>query len=113
MNINKKDIIRFNQENHQKGEFSNESSLEYALSLIQQRKAWLKELSCLLRSILVDHVFKDGNKRTALSLAIYYFEEAEKEVDKEKLTRIIWKISKNNITNVNKIMRLLKDAYRY
>ncbi|MBN1377564.1 Fic family protein [Candidatus Woesearchaeota archaeon] len=111
MNINKKDIIKFNQENDQSGEFSNESSLEYALSIIRHKISWLKELSYLLRSILVDHVFEDGNKRTALSLAIYYFEEKQVNIDKEKLTGIIWQISKNNVTNINKIMRLLKDAY--
>ncbi|MFC1697991.1 hypothetical protein ACFL1H_06635, partial [Nanoarchaeota archaeon] len=64
--INKKDIIRINQEIGETGELSNESSLDFALHMIKHKKSWLYELSYLIRSILVDHVFKDGNKRTAL-----------------------------------------------
>ena len=73
--INKKDIISFNIEIGEKGELHNESSLDFALGIIKTRKSWLYELSYLARSLLVDHAFTDGNKRTALALVLTYFDD--------------------------------------
>ena len=70
MLINKKDMVGANQEIGCNGEFSNESSLDFALSIVKQKKSWLYELSYLVRSLLVDHIFQDGNKRTAASTII-------------------------------------------
>ena len=76
--LTKKDIIAFNQEIGELGEFNNESSLDFALSLAKTKKNWLYELSYLARSLSVDHVFRDGNKRTCLLTIIFYFEENKK-----------------------------------
>ena len=64
MLINKKDIIGVNKEIGCNGEFSNESSLEFALSIVKQKKSWLFELCYIVRSLLVDHVFQAPNGRT-------------------------------------------------
>lgn len=103
----KKDVISFNQEIGESGELHNESSLDFALQLAKVKHNWMYEASYLLRSLLTDHVFRDGNKRTALLVAIYYIEENGKECDKEKLVQLMRRIAKNHITHPVKIARLL------
>ncbi|MBD3313273.1 hypothetical protein GF345_02425 [Candidatus Woesearchaeota archaeon] len=110
MNINKKDIIAINMEIGETGAFNNESSLEFALHLIKHKKSWLYELSYLVRSLLVDHAFRDGNKRTALALVLLYFEDKGFKYDKDSIVRIIYSISKKNITDINKIARMIKNG---
>ena|SRR3989338_5345446 len=111
--INKKDIVGINQQIGESGEFHNEGSLDFALSIIKQKKSWLYELSYLVRSILVDHVFKDGNKRTAMILAATYLQDKKLEYDKERIERVFWKIPKKNITDINRIARLIKSVIIY
>ena len=108
--ITKKDIIRFNQEIKETGEFNNESSLDFAIDIVHQNKSWLYELSYLVRSLLVDHVFRDENKRTTLLLIIIYFGYNNIKFDREKLPSMIKKIAKNNIININKIMRTIYNV---
>lgn len=108
--INKKDIIRINQEVGETGNIQNESNLEYALSIIKHKKSWLYELAYITRSLLIDHAFTDGNKRTALALILTYFKDKDQKYEKEKIAKIILQISKKNIRDINKIMRLIKSA---
>ena len=108
--LTKKDIIAFNQEIGELGDFNNESSLDFALSIVKTKKNWIYELSYLARSLLVDHVFQDGNKRTCLCVMIYYLETNGKIVDKDRLVHTIKKIAKNNITNPLLIGRLIYHA---
>ncbi|MBW2990085.1 Fic family protein [Candidatus Woesearchaeota archaeon] len=110
--INKKDIVRVNQEIGETGRFHNESSMEYALSMIKHKKSWLYELAYIARSLLTDHAFIDGNKRTALAIILTYFEGKE-EYDKEMIAKIILQISKKQEKDVNKIMRMIKSAILY
>ncbi|MBW2975325.1 Fic family protein [Candidatus Woesearchaeota archaeon] len=111
--VNKKDLIRINQEIGENGNFHNENTLDFALSLIKAKKSWLYELSYLVRSLLVDHVFEDGNKRTAMILTATYLKDKNIEYDKDRLIRLFWNISKKNITDINKIMRLIKSVIIY
>ncbi|MCX6706888.1 MAG: hypothetical protein NT001_01985 [Candidatus Woesearchaeota archaeon] len=110
MNINKKDIIAINMEVGESGELQNPSSLEFALSIIKHQKSWLYELSYLARSMLVDHAFIDGNKRTSLALILLYFDDNDVECDKQRIVKAIHKISKQNFKDINKIMRLIKNG---
>lgn len=105
--LTKKDVVAFNQEIGESGEFHNESSLDFALQAAKVKRNWVYEASYLLRSLLTDHVFRDGNKRTALLVAIYYIEENGQESDKEKLVQLMKYIAKNRITHPVKIARLL------
>lgn len=105
--LTKKDVIAFNQEIGESGELHNESSLDFALQLVKVKRNWVYEASYLLRSLLTDHVFRDGNKRTALLVALYYLQENGKECDKEKLVQLMRQIAKNHITDPVKIARLL------
>ncbi|MBN2454375.1 Fic family protein [Candidatus Woesearchaeota archaeon] len=108
--INIKDIIRMNQDVGATGDFSNKSSFEYALSIVKERKSWLHELSFLVRSLLVDHAFRDGNKRTALAIILVYLSDRNIEYDKERLIQVIHSISKKNISDIKKIARLIQSA---
>src|SRR3990167_9411766 len=110
MNLNKKDLIAINQEIGGNGKFHNEDSIDFAFSIVKQNKSWLYELSYIVRSLLVDHCFEDGNKRTAITVIATYFKDNGLDYDKEKLTKIVWKIAKKNITDINKIMRMIKNA---
>lgn len=110
--INKKDIITINMEIGESGELHNENSLEFALGIVKAKKSWLYELSYLVRSLLVDHAFADGNKRTALALVLTYFDVKKVGCDRQKVVEIIHKISKKSIKDINKIMRLIKNGIR-
>lgn len=112
MLLNKKDLVRINQEIGANGKLSNENSLDYALSVTKQRKSWLYELAYLVRSLLVDHVFEDGNKRTALAIILSYFEEKGVKYDRNRVPAIVHKIAKKNINNVTRIMELIKSGIR-
>ena len=105
----KKDLILINQRVGESGTFSNESSLDFALSLLRQRKPWLQELSYIVRSLLTDHVFQDGNKRTALATILTYFSDYEVECDEQKMTETVYKIAKKRIKDINKIVRLMEN----
>ena len=110
MNINKKDIIGINQEIGEKGTFQKESSLDFALQIIRQRKSWLQELAYLIRSLLTDHAFSDGNKRTSLALIITYLREKKLEYDRDRIILTIYYIARKNPKDINKIMRLIKNV---
>ena len=110
MILNKKDVMRINQEIGESGVFQNESSLDYALSTAKQNKTWLYETSQILRSLLVDHAFIDGNKRTALAVLLTYLEDKDLEYDKQKIVLIIYQIAKKNVNNSNDIMRMIKNG---
>ncbi|MEW6063466.1 MAG: hypothetical protein AB1571_03820 [Nanoarchaeota archaeon] len=95
-----------------KGIISNRSSLNFALSSLNNTKDWIKQLSYLVRAILVDHIFQEGNKRTAAAVIIYFFEANKVAYDGYKIDKIIFEIAKKNIKNIEGIRRKLKDAIR-
>ena len=104
---NLKDVMRINQEIGENGELRDKSSLEFALYITKSKKSWLYELSYIVRSIVIDHPFMDGNKRTAYILCTLYFEENNKYYSDQKLVESILKIARKNITDINKIGRVL------
>ena len=110
ISLNKKDLIGINHEIGYTGKFHNEDSIDFAMSTAKHKKSWLYELSYIARSLLVDHCFEDGNKRTAIIVMITYFEDNDLDYDKDKLIKIVWNIAKKNITDINKLMRMIKNA---
>jgi hypothetical protein len=91
------------------GNLKNKSSLEFALDLTRKYKNWKKQLAILLRAILVDHIFDDGNKRTAAFLIANEFNKHKVEVDEDRIVRLVIKVAKHNITDVDKIRRLIEN----
>ena len=61
---------------------------------------------------MLDHVFEEGNKRTAALLIKSYAEyEGHKTYD-DKLLKLIKNILIKNTTNINQIEEMIKDAIK-
>lgn len=103
------DIIEINKE-FDKGKVVNRSSLEFALSSIKHTKDWVTQLAYLVRAIVLDHVFEEGNKRTAVAVILIYLEAHKKAYDLTKVDQVIVKMIKKRITDIEHIRRLIKDA---
>ncbi|MBI2667944.1 Fic family protein [Candidatus Woesearchaeota archaeon] len=109
--ITKKDIVEINKE-FDEGVIVNESSLDFALSANKNTKDWIKQLAYLVRAILIDHVFEEGNKRTSAALIMVFIEENKLIYDPQKVDQIVIEILKKNINNINKIRRMIKNAIK-
>lgn len=109
--INATGIIEINKK-FDNGTVVNRSSLEFALSSAKNTKDWIKQLAHIVRAILIDHVFEEGNKRTAAAIILYYFESNKVAYEPYKVDKIIVEIIKKNINSVEHIRRKLKDAIR-
>lgn len=111
MNISKKDLIRINYGFG--GNLKNDSSLDYAIDIQKNNKLGnYKKLAYLLRAILVDHPFSDGNKRTTMFLCLNFAEENKKQIDRDLLIEQIVSIAKNNINEIRNIERRIKNCIR-
>ena len=109
--LNKKDIFTLNKE-FDIGNFNNESSLDFSLSYAKKTENWHKALAYLVRAILIDHVFEEGNKRTAALLIKTYAEYEGYKTYNDKVVNLIKKIILKNITSIRKIEELIKDAVK-
>ena len=111
MEISKEEIIRINRCFW--GGLRNDSSLDFAIDIQQNKKIGeYKKLAYLLRAILVDHPFSDGNKRTAMYLALKFTEGSNKQLDRDLLLHHIISIAKNNIIELKNIEYRLKNAIK-
>jgi len=109
MDINKEDIVNINR--RLGGDLSRNGSLDYAVDKANQEKRNpYRKIAYLVRAIIVDHPFTDGNKRTALEIVVKEFYGHGIECDIEKLTKVITKIAKNNIHEIIKIERMLRKC---
>ena len=104
------EIIRINKK-FATGAIVNRSSLEFALSSIKT-KAWIDQVAYLVRALLADHVFEDGNKRTAAAIVIAYYTEFEIGFDPLRITETMIKITSKNIKDISKIKRMIKNVLR-
>ncbi len=109
--ITEKGIIEINKK-FDNGTVVNKSSISFALSSMNASKDWFKQLAYIVRALLIDHVFQEGNKRTAAALIIYFFEAHNVAYDQYKVDKIIAEIILKNINSVEHIRRKLKDAIR-
>lgn len=103
--ITYKDIVRINKGFG--GELRSDSSLDFA---VNTEKKGMTKLAIIVRAILVDHPFTDGNKRTAMYVCLDYFNDMKLSIDADLLMYEILKIASKNITNIDKIKRRLKYA---
>ena len=109
--INIEDLVQMNKQ-FDNGIVVNKSSLEFALSLSKNTKDWIKQLAYIVRAILIDHVFEEGNKRTASALIMSVIEIHKLGYDPYKVDELIIEILKDNITDINKIRREIKNVIR-
>ncbi|NIO23190.1 MAG: hypothetical protein GTN38_04160 [Candidatus Aenigmarchaeota archaeon] len=94
------------------GGLRSDAEIESALHLGKGKSAFRK-IAYLWRAILVGHPFTDGNKRTALITALTMLKACKIKTGKkvnENLVSGIRKIAGENVTNVNRIERLIRYA---
>jgi len=109
--LTKKDIIALNQK-FEKCNIINEASLEFALSYAKKTENWTKALAFIVRAIILDHVFEDGNKRVAALLIKTYAEYEGYEIYNDKLLKLIKIIIIKKISSIKKIEDMIKDAIK-
>ncbi|MFH0869608.1 MAG: hypothetical protein V1866_00960 [archaeon] len=109
--LSKKDIVCLNQE-FDTGTLHNEASLEFALGYAKKTENWTKALAWLTRAILLDHVFEEGNKRTTALLIKAYAEYEGCKTYDDRIVKLIKSIILKNITSINRIEELIKDAIK-
>src|SRR3989344_8244573 len=109
MNLTKKDIISINK-NFALGHFENESSLNFALEHSKYEIAWTKQLAYLIRAILIDHVFVDGNKRTAYGLLLTFTYINEWEIEEKKAVNLIRSFVLKSEKSIINIQRRIENA---
>jgi len=111
MNISKKDLLRINKGFG--GNLRSDSSIGFAIEMQENKKfGSCKKLAYLLRAILVDHPFSDGNKRTAMFFALTFANQEKKQVDRELLVHHMISIASKNITNIKNIEWRIKTAIK-
>lgn len=104
--LSKKDIIVTNREFHT-GKIANEGSFDFAVAEVQRSKNWLKTAAILSRAILIDHVFEDGNKRTAAGVMMTLMRMNNIMFIPEKIDSIVVEITKKNITKIKDIEKVI------
>jgi len=111
MNISKEDLLRINAGFG--GGLVSDSSLDYAIDMQDNKKLGIyKKLAYLMRAILVDHPFTDGNKRTATFLVLGFANENKKEISKDILEHHITSIASQNITDIRNIEQRLRSCIK-
>ena len=106
--LTKKDIIAINQK-FAEGYFENESGLDYALSLLKHNISWTKKAAYLIRAILIDNSFVNGNKRSAYSVLMACVELNSYSIEEKKAVNIIKEIVTKNRKSVARIQRMIED----
>jgi prophage maintenance system killer protein len=107
--LSKKDIIEINKE-FSTGRVMNEGSLDFAVATNTRSRNWLRSAAILTRSIIIDHVFEDGNKRTAAAVMMLLMRLNKIMFDPELIPHIVVKILTKNITSIRDIERCIKDG---
>jgi len=111
MDISKEDLLRINKGFG--GGLKNDASLDFAFDMqVNKKFGPYKKLAYILRAILVDHPFTDGNKRTAMFVALAFSNEQNKKIDRELLLHQIISIARKNIVNLRVIGDRLKTAIK-
>lgn len=104
-----KDIIAINNK-FDNGKIINAGSLSFALERANKSGSWLRACAYIVRAILIDHVFEEGNKRTTAGVIVAFFEEHELQYHPEDVARAITKILMKNMTSITQIERVIKNA---
>ena len=109
--ISKEDLLRINKGFG--GNLRSDSSIDFAFLRLKDKKLGdYKKLAYLMRAILVDHPFSDGNKRTATFVCLAFTNKTNKQVDRELLLHHMISIVKKNISEIRNIEWRLKNAIK-
>ncbi|HIJ13595.1 TPA: hypothetical protein HA371_02535 [Candidatus Woesearchaeota archaeon] len=109
MKISKEDIVRIGKGFG--GELRNDASIEFALEKQTNLKLGeYKKLAYLIRAIVIDHLFTDGNKKTAAYVIFVFAEQFSKQVDLELIKEQMISIASNNVNSIRAIEERLKNV---
>ena len=92
------------------GKMVNEGSLDFALAQANKTKDMITQLATIVRGIVLDHVFEDGNKRTAAAIVMALALLHQKAYDPYRIDAMIIKIATGKVKAIEKIRRLLNHA---
>ncbi len=90
------------------GSLINRGNLEFAIDKANKEKNIFKSNAHLVRGIIINHPFLDGNKRTTIDLITRRFAKQNIKCDSKALPRGIVNIAKQNIWDINKISNRLR-----
>ena len=90
----------------------NAGSLDHAVKTQARSRNWLKTAAVFTRSILIDHVFEDGNKRTAAAIIMLLMEMSGIAYNPDAMPKVVLKITKKNTMSITQIERSIKNAIR-
>ena len=109
--LNEKDLVAINSR-FSNGNVVNKNSLSYSINHVKRINSWVKQIAYLVRAILIDHIFEEGNKRTCAAVITYYLEENGHDYNPDNINKLIIKVLKNNIININEIERLIENVIK-
>lgn len=109
MLITKQTVVWINKK-FASGHLINGDSLDFATK--NEANGFLGNLPQIIRALLVDHCFEDGNKRTATYLLISFLEENRITVNQERLVGVVRDIARTNPKNMEKIRSMIKYAIK-
>ena len=109
--LSEKDLIAINNK-FSNGNVMNENSLKYTISQVKKTNSWIRQVAYLTKAILCDHLFEDENKRLTAVVIIYYLDENGYDYNTDNINKLIIKIIKQNIININKIERLIENVIK-
>jgi len=92
------------------GMIRNKECLDSALS--QSEKGWMDQVAYLVRALLLDNIFEDGNKRTAAVIIAASYTEFEIGFDVKRVDEVVVEISSKKIEDIGKIKGLIKSVIR-
>ena len=104
----KNEIISINRELG--GTLVRSGSLDFAESRTKNEKNIYRKIAYFVRAIVIDHPFDDYNKSTATIFALRELDRNELEYSEESVQRAIRKISKNNISSIETIEKMIRRA---
>jgi len=104
------DIVKISQ--HFKGGLRSEAGLDAAL-IAGGRRGVFRRIAYLWRALLLSYPLVEGDRRTALVVAFIIFEKNRMALwdgQKKRLVSALLKVSKENISDIGRIERLVRYA---
>ena len=92
------------------GHIINGSSLDFVLQQTYRSPHWFRTMSLLVRAMAIDHVFEDGNKRTAAAVIMAYLDMNGYAYNPDKVSQVVLRIAKANIKDITKIGILINNV---
>jgi prophage maintenance system killer protein len=107
--INLEDVALINKQ-FSDGKIRNQSGLQYALDQVKATEDWSKQLAHLLRAVVVENAFEDGNKQTAAYLVLKFASDRRASISAQKIYDLVIAIAAKRIADIRKLQRMVKNA---